>query len=92
SKLYTLHGFDPILPFDLAECTFLVEGWKSNMTHTELLALRTRQTERRPADLKEAADRLLASRIRSKEEFERRYAATTPSLHLTRRPTPGSAS
>ncbi|KAJ7486475.1 hypothetical protein FB451DRAFT_1026634 [Mycena latifolia] len=72
---YTLHGFDPILPFDLAESTFLVEGWKLNMTPTELLALRTRQIERRPADLKEAADRLLASRLRSKEEFERRYTA-----------------
>ncbi|KAJ6526094.1 hypothetical protein B0H19DRAFT_970822 [Mycena capillaripes] len=72
---FTLHGFDPILPFDLTESTFLVEGWKSQMTPTELLALRTRQIERRPADLKEAADRLLASRIRSKEEFERRYAA-----------------
>lgn len=73
SPYYILHGFDPILPFDLTECTFLVEGWKTHMSASELLALRTRQIEKRPADMQEAAQRLLTSRFRSKAEFERRY-------------------
>ncbi|KAJ7026311.1 hypothetical protein C8F04DRAFT_966516 [Mycena alexandri] len=38
-----------------------------------MLALRTRQIERRPADIQEAAQRLRASRFRSKAEFEKRY-------------------
>ncbi|KAJ7090145.1 hypothetical protein C8R44DRAFT_648406 [Mycena epipterygia] len=73
SPYYILHGFDPILPFDLTECTFLVEGWKTHMSASELLALRTRQIEKRPADIQEAAQRLRTSRFRSKAEFERRY-------------------
>ncbi|KAJ7051517.1 hypothetical protein C8F01DRAFT_960493, partial [Mycena amicta] len=75
SPYFTLHGFEPILPFDLAESTFMLEGWKTHMTPTELLALRTRQIERRPLDIQNAAERLLESRFRSKAEFERQYHA-----------------
>lgn len=72
---YTLHGFHPILPFDLTESTYLVEGWKTHMSPSELLALRIRQIKKRPEDMHNAAQRLNASRIHSKEEFERRYHA-----------------
>ncbi|KAJ6532997.1 hypothetical protein B0H19DRAFT_965454 [Mycena capillaripes] len=75
TPFYTLHGFHPILPFDLTESTYLVEGWKSNMSPSDLLALRIRQIEKRPEDMHQAAARLHASRIHSKEEFERRYHA-----------------
>jgi transposase InsO family protein len=75
SPYFTLHGFEPILPFDLADCTFMIEGWKSHMEPAELLALRTRQIERRAADLLAAAERLMQNRFRSKAEFERRYHA-----------------
>ncbi|KAJ7075429.1 hypothetical protein B0H15DRAFT_788111 [Mycena belliarum] len=43
------------------------------MSPSELLALRTRQIEKRPADMQKAAELLRASRFRSKAEFERRY-------------------
>lgn len=39
SPYQTLHGCDPILSFDLAEATFLVEGFYSGMTTVELLTL-----------------------------------------------------
>ncbi|KAJ6461529.1 hypothetical protein C8R47DRAFT_989894 [Mycena vitilis] len=45
------------------------------MSPSELLALRTRQIEKRPMDMQQAAERLRASRFRSKAEFERRYEA-----------------
>ncbi|KAJ7712302.1 hypothetical protein B0H16DRAFT_1342707 [Mycena metata] len=45
------------------------------MSPSDLLALRIRQIEKRPEDMRQAALRLHASRIRSKEEFERRYHA-----------------
>jgi hypothetical protein len=73
SPFFTLHGFEPILPFDLTECTFMIEGWKTSMSASDLLALRIRQIEKRPEDMQAAAERLQASRFRSKAEFERRY-------------------
>jgi hypothetical protein len=45
------------------------------MSPSELLALRTRQIEKRPEDMQQAAERLRASRFRSKAEFESRYQA-----------------
>jgi Integrase zinc binding domain len=40
SPYYLLHGTHPILPFDLSEMTFLVDGFKPDMTTEELLTLR----------------------------------------------------
>jgi hypothetical protein len=39
SPYQLLHGTDPILPFDLAEATFMVNGFRPGMTTTELLTL-----------------------------------------------------
>jgi hypothetical protein len=40
SAYFLLHGIHPVLPFDLADTTFLVEGFKSGMSSVDLLALR----------------------------------------------------
>jgi transposase InsO family protein len=74
SAFYLVHGVHPVLPFDLAESTFMVDGFRSGMTSVELLTLRIRQLERRPEDLEQAAETLKKSRFKSKEQFERRYA------------------
>jgi len=74
SPFYLLHGVEPVLPFDLTEATFLVEGFRKGMTSEDLLALRIRQLEKRDSDLEHAAAVLHQSRLRSKQEFERRYA------------------
>jgi hypothetical protein len=74
SPYYLLHGVHPVLPFDLFEATFLVEGFKSNITTTELLALRTRQIEKRPEDLAYAAEILKKAHLQSKAQFNQRYA------------------
>jgi hypothetical protein len=73
SPYYILHGVHPVLPLDLFEHTFLVTGFKDGLSSSDLLALRTRQLEKREEDLSAAAKRLEESRFRSKEQFERRY-------------------
>ncbi|KAA1473771.1 hypothetical protein DENSPDRAFT_780612 [Dentipellis sp. KUC8613] len=73
SPYYLLHGVHPVLPFDLTEATFLVEGFKSGMSHAELLALRIRQLEKRAEDLENASYKLIQYQIHSKEEFERKF-------------------
>ena len=73
SAYYLLHGIHPVLPFDLADTTFLVDGFTSGMSSTDLLVLRMRQLERRKEDLEKAAKALKAARFKSKEEFEWKY-------------------
>lgn len=74
SPYYLLHGVHPLLPFDLFEATFLVEGFRSGMSTSELLTLRIRQLHRHESDLKRAAETLKRLRLRSKEQFHKRYA------------------
>jgi hypothetical protein len=73
SPFYLLHGTPPLLPFDLTEATFLVDGFYSGMDTSELLALRIRQLQKLEDDLERAADTLKKARIRSKQEFHKRY-------------------
>ena len=74
SPYYLLHGTHPVLPFDLFEATFLVEGFRSGMSTSELLALRIRQLQKHDSDIQRAAEVLKKVRLRSKEQFNRRYA------------------
>jgi hypothetical protein len=73
SAYYLLHGIHPVLPIDLADATFLVEGFKSGMSSIDLLVLRMRQLERRQEDLDAAAKSLAKARFKSKEDFEWKY-------------------
>ena len=73
SAYYLLHGIHPVLPFDLADATFLVDGFTSGLSSTDLLVLRIRQLERRKEDIATAAKTLKNARFRSKKEFEWKY-------------------
>jgi transposase InsO family protein len=73
SPFYMLYGVDPVLPFDLAEATYLVSGFTSNMSSEDLLALRIRQLSKRPEDMAKAASTIAKSRYRSKAQFEKRF-------------------
>ena len=74
SPYYLLHGMDPILPFDLLESTFLVDGFHTGMTTTELLTLRTRQLEKREEDIEFASQYLKRARLKSSEQFHKKFA------------------
>jgi hypothetical protein len=74
SAYYLLYGVHPVLPFDLTEATFLVEGFRSGISSEDLLALRIQQLEKRNEDVAKAARILRKTRIRSKKQFEKRFA------------------
>ena len=72
SPFYLLYGVHPVLPFDLAEASFIIT-YQQNMTSEDLLAARIRQLQKKPEDLERAAATLYKNRLRSKEQFERRF-------------------
>lgn len=74
SPYYLLHGVEPVLPLDLFESTFLVQGFKKDMSTTDMLTLRIQQLEKREEDISKAATLLEKMRFTSKEQFERRFA------------------
>ena len=51
SLFYIAHGIDPILPFDLAEATFLVPKLDKPLSCIDLLAIRACQLEKHESDL-----------------------------------------
>lgn len=63
SPYFLLHGVHPALPMDLRESTFMVEGFRSDMSHADLLALRIQQLERRPIDVSRAAEVIRKARL-----------------------------
>lgn len=73
SAFYLIHGVHPVLPFDLTEATFMMEGFRSGLSAEELLALRIQQLEKRPEDLARAAAAIRLSRLKGKEQFESRF-------------------
>jgi ribosomal protein L21E len=73
SPYYLLHGIHPLLPFDLSEATFLVDGFRSGLSTAELLTLRIRQSTRHQEDIERAAHTLRSARFKSKQQFEQRY-------------------
>lgn len=75
SPFYVLHGTEPLLPFDLSEASFLSDSYRSGMTTEDLLVARMIQLEKRDEDLKQVAETLRKYRLRSKEQFEKRFEA-----------------
>jgi hypothetical protein len=73
SPYYLLHGTHPILPFDLTEATFMIEGFCSGLSTSELLALRIRQLGRHQEDIDKAAAVLKQARFISKLQFDQRF-------------------
>lgn len=73
SPYYLLYGQHPVLPFDIAHATFMIDGFKEGISTSDLLALRIRQLENHPEDIKRATASLKKHRCRSKAIFEQKY-------------------
>jgi hypothetical protein len=73
SPYYLLFGQHPVLPFDIIQATFMIDGFKEGLSTSDLLALRVRQLEKRPEDIAQAAAALKKHRCKSKAMFEAKY-------------------
>jgi RNase H-like domain found in reverse transcriptase/Integrase zinc binding domain len=83
SPYFLLHGIHPLLPFDLSEATFMVDGFRSGLSTSELLTLRIRQLQRHQEDIEKAAETLKKARFKSKQQFERRFRRRLQKKHYT---------
>jgi hypothetical protein len=75
SAYYIAHGVEPLLPFDLAEATYMVPP-QSAMFTIELIALRARQLQKRPEDLDTIRDCIIKAHFTSIHQFKKKYANT----------------
>jgi hypothetical protein len=73
SPFYMAHGVEPILPFDITLATFLVPNIAKPLSTSELLAICTRQLQKRDEDLATIHANVLKSRFESVRQFERTH-------------------
>ena len=76
TPFYMAHGIEPLLPFDITLATFLVPDVAKPLTTTELIAIRTRQLQKRTVDLAAIHDNVVRSRFASVRQFERTFENT----------------
>ena len=71
SPFYLAHGVEPLLPFDLAEATYLAPKLDSIMTTESLIAQRAIMLQKRPQDLQRVREQVLKARWASVKQFEK---------------------
>ena len=76
SPYYMTHGCEPLLPFDLAEATYLAPALAHTMTTADLLAARARQLEKREEDIEMMRQRVYKARKQSAKEFSKKFRNT----------------
>ena len=76
SPFYMAHGVEPILPFDLTLCTFLVLDLTDPLLTAELIAVHAHQLEKQPEDLITIHRKILKSQFTSIQQFEQHYQQT----------------
>lgn len=76
SPYYIAHGLEPLLPFDLAEATYLAPNLTKLLSTEDLLAERAIQLQKRPHDLARVKESVLKARYESIRQFNEKYANT----------------
>ena len=76
SPFYAMHGFEPLLPFDITHATFLLPPLSDKLSTAELLAIQGRQLECRDDDIADMQKRVLKARFSSIAAFEKRHKHT----------------
>jgi len=80
---YTMaHGVEPLMPFDIAEATYMSPSPADTMTTEELIAVRTQQLLKREEDLEDIKQRVRKARFASAKDFEKRHARTIKDYHF----------
>jgi hypothetical protein len=76
SPYYLAHGLEPLLPFDLAEATYLSPSLTKPLSTTDLIAIRAIQLQKRPQDLAKVKEMVLKARYESIRQFNEKYSHT----------------
>jgi hypothetical protein len=74
SPYYLAHGLEPLLPFDLAEATYLAPAFTKPLPTSDLIALRAIQLQKRPQDLAKVKELVLKARYDSIRTFNEKYS------------------
>ncbi|KAJ3555386.1 hypothetical protein NP233_g12222 [Leucocoprinus birnbaumii] len=74
SPYYIAHGVEPLLPFDLAEATYLAPSLAKPLSTTDLIAARAIQLQKRPQDLAKVKKLVLKARFDSIRHFNEKYS------------------
>jgi hypothetical protein len=69
SPFYVAHGIEPLFPFDLAEATYLVPPLGEPLSTSDLIAIRSRQLQKREEDLAQIGARVWEARQQSVADF-----------------------
>ena len=71
SPYYLAHGIEPLLPFDLAEGTYLAPEINGSMSTEDLIALQAKMLLKRPQDLARVQERVLKACWESVKQSEK---------------------
>lgn len=71
SPFYLAHGVEPLLPFDLAEATYLAPKMDLLMTTEDLISQRSKMLQKRPQDLERVRNQVLKARWDSIKQLEK---------------------
>ncbi|KZT31425.1 hypothetical protein SISSUDRAFT_961052, partial [Sistotremastrum suecicum HHB10207 ss-3] len=75
SPYYMVHGIEPLMPFDIAEATYLVPDITQPLSQKTLIELRTQQLLHRQADLDQAQEQVAERRRQAAAQYEKRLHA-----------------
>jgi hypothetical protein len=83
SPYYLAHGVEPLLPFDLAEATYLAPKMEALLSTEELIAQRAIMLQKRPEDLLRVRDQVLKARWESVKQLERSMKKNIKDFNFT---------
>src|SRR5882672_9847715 len=76
SPFFMAHGVEAVLPFDIAEATYLLPPPGIPSSTKDLIAHRAQQFQKRPEDLRDMSARVLRARKQSAAEFVKCFSST----------------
>ena len=84
SPYYAVTGTHPILPFDIAEATYLMPTPVSLLTTAQLIAQRAIALQKRPEQIQKLRSVVYEARVRAAERFEREHVRTVKDFNFKR--------
>jgi hypothetical protein len=83
SPFYLSHGVKPLLPFDLAEATYLATDMNSMMSTEDLLAQKAKMLQKRPQDLVRICEQVHKSRWDAIKQLEKKMGNRIQDFNFT---------